>query len=70
MASHDLSVLVAQLRKEGFDARSLGGVGITIWGEGGQGVYVPASEVGRIADALARRAFNELPVRRPAGKAA
>jgi hypothetical protein len=70
MASHDLSVLVARLRQEGFEARCLGSVGITIWGDEGKGVFIPAEETGKIADLLARRAFDEFPVKRSVEQAA
>lgn len=70
MATYDLSILVAQLRKAGYDARNLGGVGLTIWGANGRGIYVPAHEAGRIADALARRAYDEIPVERTEAVAA
>jgi hypothetical protein len=32
----DLSTLADQLRKEGFEARNLGQIGITIWRDGAQ----------------------------------
>jgi hypothetical protein len=40
----DLSTFADQLRKEGFDARNLGQVGITVW-EGHDGSFIPAEEL-------------------------
>ena len=40
----DLSTFADQLRKEGFDARNLGQVGITVW-EGHDGFFIPAEEL-------------------------
>ena len=51
MQVQDLSVLAEQLRKEGFDARNLGQVGITVW-EGSHGCFLSADELRQLAGPL------------------
>lgn len=51
MAIGDLSTLAAILRREGFEARNLGQVGLTIW-RNGEGVFVPAEELSQLPPSL------------------
>ena len=44
MKVEDLSTLAEQLRKEGFEARNLAQVGLTIW-EGSEGFFISAEEL-------------------------
>lgn len=48
MESTELADLAARLRNQGFDARNLGQVGITIWHEG-QGHFFPSDKSGELA---------------------
>jgi len=66
MMSVDLSTLAEQLRKEGFDARNLGQVGITIW-KGGNGFYFPAEELRQLPSCLTPRDFDQVLKDRRAG---
>jgi len=59
----DLSVLAARLRNEGFDARNLAQVGITIW-EGGEGHFYPAAELRQNSNLVIRRDFQAIRARR------
>ena len=59
----DLPVLAAKLRAEGLDARNLGHVGITVWGEDG-GVFFPTQELEENADLVAVRDFNAIVAKR------
>ena len=63
MLVDDLSTLADQLRKEGFDARNLGQVGITIW-ENGDGTFLPAEELKQLPRDLTVRDFPQLLRRR------
>ena len=64
MDSLDLAVLAAKLRKEGFDARNLAQVGITIW-EGSVGHFYPLWELCQNHDLVARRDFGAILAKRP-----
>lgn len=54
MAIGDLSTLAETLRREGFEARNLGQVGLTIW-RNGEGVFVPAEELSHLPTSLSAR---------------
>ena len=47
MAISDLASIAAELRHEGYEARNLGQVGITVWKDG-HGVYLAAEELKRL----------------------
>jgi hypothetical protein len=47
MVVSDLSSVVATLRQEGYEARSLGQQGVTAWKDG-RGVFLPAEELKRL----------------------
>ena len=47
MADCDPAYVAAALRQEGYEARNLGQVGITVWKDG-QGVFLPAEELKRL----------------------
>ncbi len=47
MQVQDLSTVAERLRREGFEARNLGQVGITIW-ESGVGYFLPAEELSQL----------------------
>lgn len=67
MLVEDLSTLADQLRKDGYDARNLGQVGITVW-ENGQGFFLPAEELRQLPRDLTTRDFHQvLKRRRPNG---
>ena len=55
----DLSNFADQLRKEGFDARNLGQVGITIW-EGSDGFFIPADELKQLPRDVQLRDFRQI----------
>jgi len=55
----DLSNFADQLRKEGFDARNLGQVGITIW-EGSDGFFIPADELKQLPRNVQLRDFRQI----------
>jgi hypothetical protein len=57
MASSDLASLAARLRQEGFDARNLGSVGITIWRDG-HGYYFAAAESARLEALMSARTLE------------
>ena len=57
MAAEDLAALAAELKREGYEARNLGGVGITIW-IGGQGRFFSAGQLAQYAGLVARRDFE------------
>jgi len=59
MRSEELAALVAELRQEGYDARNLGAVGITIW-HGAEGHFYPAQELRQFSGLVARRNFDEI----------
>ncbi len=59
MPSEELSTLVSQLRREGYDARNLGGVGITIW-EDGTGHFYSYQELHQHLGLVNRRNFAEI----------
>ncbi len=59
----DLPVLAAKLRAEGLDARNLGHVGITVWGDS-SGIYFPAEELAENADLVERRDFDAIVAKR------
>ena len=61
----DLAVLAARLRSEGFDARNLAQVGITIW-EGDEGHFYPAAELRQNSNLVIRRDFRAIRARREA----
>jgi hypothetical protein len=61
----DLSTFADQLRKEGFDARNLGQVGITVW-EDGHGVFLPAEELRHLPREMTVRDFEQFLNRRKA----
>jgi hypothetical protein len=63
MESSDLSVIVSELRRKGFDARSLGHVGIVVW-VGSEGQFFPAE---RREEVLRR--FLQAPIKDPAASA-
>jgi hypothetical protein len=63
--AEDLSVLAARLRNEGFDARNLAQVGITIW-ESGEGHFYPADELRQNSNLVMRRDFPAIRARREA----
>jgi hypothetical protein len=67
MLVEDLSTLADQLRKDGYDARNLGQVGITVW-ENGHGFFLPAEELRQLPRELTTRDFHQvLKRRRPNG---
>jgi hypothetical protein len=47
MVVSDLSSIAAGLRQEGYEARNLGQVGITVYKDG-RGIYLPAEELRRL----------------------
>lgn len=59
MRTDDLAALADALRREGWEARNLGKVGITIW-RNGEGRYYSAEDLGRFSSAIARRDFAVL----------
>ena len=59
MIATDLSSLAAQLRKEGFVARNLGQVGITIW-EGSNGFFISAEELRQLPHQFTPRDFSRI----------
>ncbi len=59
MIVEDLSTLADQLRRNGFDARNLAQVGITVW-EGGQGVFLSADELRELPQYLTVRDFGQV----------
>ncbi len=59
MQNHDLSRLAEELRRNGYDARNLADVGITVWWRG-NGHYFPAEEASRLATALSRNDLESL----------
>jgi hypothetical protein len=63
MLTEDLSTFADLLRKEGFDARNLGQVGITIW-QDGDGVFLPAEELKQLPRDLTVRDFEQVLRRR------
>ncbi len=65
MAVEDLAVLAAQLRKEGFDARNLAQVGITIW-EGKEGHFYPLMELRQNQTLVGTRDFGAIRAKRVA----
>ena len=54
-----LARLADDLRKQGFDARNLAGVGITVWSKGA-GHFFPAEDAARLSTAIARREVETL----------
>ena len=54
-----LARLADDLRKQGFDARNLADVGITVWRKG-KGLFFPAEEAARLSTAIARREVEAL----------
>ncbi len=65
MLVEDLSTLADQLRKEGYDARNLGQVGITVW-ENGNGFFLAAEELRQLPRDLTARDFAQVLKRRRA----
>jgi len=61
----DLSTLADQLRREGFVARNLGQVGITIW-EGSEGFFFSAEELKELSRQLMPHDFRQVLERRRA----
>jgi hypothetical protein len=59
MRGEDLATLAADLKKEGFEARNLGRMGISIW-EGSVGHYYPLAELQQNASLVARRDFHAI----------
>jgi hypothetical protein len=55
----DLSSLADQLRREGFEARNLGQVGITIWRDGA-GFFLSAEELRELPHHFTPRDFREV----------
>jgi hypothetical protein len=55
----DLSTLAEQLRKEGFHARNLAQVGITIW-DGAQGFFISAEELRELPHHITARDFRQV----------
>lgn len=55
----DLSTLADQLRKEGFEARNLAQIGITIW-QGGAGFFLSAEELRELPHHVTPRDFREV----------
>ena len=62
----DLSTLADQLRKEGFTARNLGQVGITIW-EGSQGVFLSTEQLKQLPPEFKPRDFHRMLEQRRSG---
>ena len=63
MQSQELATLAAELRRDGFDARNLGSVGITIW-QNEVGYFYPLQELDEYPQLVQRRAFDEIRNRR------
>lgn len=63
MIVEDLSTFARQLRQEGFEARNLGQVGITIW-QGPDGYFIPADELKQLPRNLTVQDFQEVLDRR------
>ncbi len=59
MQGEDLASLAAELRKEGFDARNLGRIGITIWKDG-RGEFYPLWELNEHYSLVAKRNFEAI----------
>lgn len=53
MVVADLSNVAAALRQEGYEARNLGQVGVTVWKDG-QGVFFFAEELQRLNGNISR----------------
>ncbi len=67
MHGQDLAALAAELRSEGYDARNLAQVGITIWADG-VGHFYSLAELSRNPAAVARRDFQAIHGRDDAGR--
>ncbi|MFB3825996.1 MAG: hypothetical protein ACE15B_04470 [Bryobacteraceae bacterium] len=55
----DLSTFAQRLRNEGFDARSLGRAGVTIW-KNGEGRFISAEEVRQLPETIPLRDVVEI----------
>jgi hypothetical protein len=53
MTGFDLSSVAAALRQEGYEARNLAQVGVTVWKDG-RGLFIPADDLRRMNGNLAR----------------
>lgn len=59
MIVEDLSTLADQLRRNGFDARNLAQVGITVW-DGRDGFFLSAEELRELPPQLTARDFGQV----------
>jgi len=59
MIVEDLSTLADQLRRNGFEARNLAQVGITIWDDG-EGFFFSAEELRQLPSQLTTRDFGQV----------
>ncbi len=59
MAIGDLSTLAATLRRDGFEARNLGQVGLTIW-RNGEGVFVSREELSQFSSSLSAKDIEKI----------
>jgi len=59
MIVEDLSTLADQLRKNGFEARNLAQVGITVW-QRGEGFFLSAEELRQLPSHLTLRDFDQV----------
>jgi hypothetical protein len=66
MGREELAALAGQLQSEGYDARNLGGEGITIW-DGTVGSFYTGHELREHPTLVQRRAFEEIRRRRTNG---
>jgi hypothetical protein len=55
----DLSILADQLRRNGFEARNLAQVGITVW-DGREGFFFSADELRELPPQLSARDFGQV----------
>jgi hypothetical protein len=67
MTVSDLSSLAAGLRQEGYEARNLAQVGLTVWNDG-RGLFLSADDVGRLNGDVMKEVAAR--IGRPAGPVA
>jgi hypothetical protein len=59
MASFDAASIAAALRREGYEARNLGQMGITVW-KNGKGVFLSAEDLTRLSGSVLQEVANLL----------